>query len=330
MNSGAASPAQVKPRRGKATAFGVATFVLRRAVLLIIVLWGVQTLLFILSRASGDPAVIFSQPDATAAQIHSTQIRLGLDRPVLVQYLSTVLGGFTFHFGDSFAFHQDAFQLVLDRIGPSLLLAVPSLLIGAVLAFVIGIYAALRRSKIRGRALMTIAIVVDGVPYFLLALVLVLVLAITLQVLPATGTEGIRSRVLPTIVLTVGSVATLSRIVRGQIIDALAEDHILMARSKGLSPRTVLFRHALPTSLPPVIGFMGILFSFMFGTLLILEPLFNYDGLGSLLVRSVTTRDFTLVQASVFMIALIITTVNIVADVIVRLVDPRLRTEVTS
>jgi ABC-type dipeptide/oligopeptide/nickel transport system permease component len=321
--AGVASP---KSRRAPHWIIG---FLVRRIGLLLLVLVGVMTFLFVLSRASGDPAAIFSAPEATEEQLEQTRVRLGLDQPVLIQYFNTIIGAFAFRFGDSFAFQQDAFGLVITRIGPSLALVMPGLVIGAALAFVVGIYAALRQSKARSRFLMSVVIIIDGIPYFLLALVLVLVFAISLRVLPATGSAGIENMILPITVLTVGSVATLSRIVRGQIIDALAGEHVLMARSKGIDPRRVLFTHALPTALPPIIAFMGILFSFMVGTLLILEPIFNYGGVGSLLVRSVTSRDFTLVQASVFFIALLITSVNILADLIVRILDPRLRSEVS-
>jgi peptide/nickel transport system permease protein len=316
-------------RRRRRSTHWIVGFLVRRIGLLVLVLLGVITFLFILSRASGDPAAIFSPPEATDEQLQQTRVRLGLDQPVLVQYVTTVLGAFSLQFGDSFAFRQDAFALVMTRIGPSLALVVPGLAIGAVLAFVVGIYAALRQSQRRSRLLMSAVIVIDGIPYFLLALVLVLVFAVNLRLLPATGSAGIENMVLPVTVLVVGSVATLSRIVRGQIIDALGGEHVLMARSKGIAPRRVLFTHALPTALPPIIAFMGILFSFMVGTLLILEPIFNYSGIGSLLVRSVTSRDFTLVQASVFVIALLITSVNILADLIVRILDPRLRSEVS-
>jgi peptide/nickel transport system permease protein len=316
-------------RRNRPATHWVVGFLVRRIGLLLLVLVGVTTFLFVLSRASGDPAAIFSAPEATEEQLQQTRVRLGLDQPVLIQYLNTLLGSFTLQFGDSFAFRQDAFALVATRIGPSLALVVPGIVLGAALAFVVGIYAALRQSKKRSRLLMSVIIVADGIPYFLLALVLVLVFAITLRVLPATGSAGVENMVLPITVLVVSGVATLSRIVRGQVIDALGGEHVLMARSKGIDPRRVLFAHALPTALPPIIAFMGILFSFMVGSLLILEPIFNYGGVGSLLVRSVTSRDFTLVQASVFVIALLITSVNILADLIVRILDPRLRSEVS-
>lgn len=316
-------------RRRRRQTHWIVGFLLRRLGLLLLVLAGVTTFLFVLSRASGDPAAIFSAPEATEEQLQQTRVRLGLDQPVIMQYITTLLGAFTLQFGDSFAFRQDAFSLVMTRIGPSLALVIPGLVIGTALAFLVGIYAALRQSKARSRFLMSVVIIVDGIPYFLLALVLVLVFAITLRVLPATGSDGIASMVLPITVITVSSVAALSRIVRGQIIDALSGEHVLTARSKGINPRRVLFQHALPTALPPIIAFTGILFSFMVGSLLILEPIFNYGGVGSLLVRSVTSRDFTLVQASVFVIALLITSVNLFADLIVRIIDPRLRSEVS-
>ncbi|MGL3149019.1 ABC transporter permease [Microbacterium sp. A82] len=311
-------------------AWPITLYFLKRLGWLLLVLWGVITLLFVLSRGAGDPAALFSPPEATAEQIEETRRRMGLDQPVLIQYVATVLGAFRFDFGDSFAYQQDAFGIVISRFAPSLAVIVPALIIGVVLAFALGIYAALRSAKMRGRALMTAAFVVDGIPYFLLALMLILIFGVWLQVLPATGSEGWQSRVLPIAVLATGAVATLARLVRGQMIDVFSAGSVQTARSKGASPRSIIFRHALPLALPPLIAYIGILFSVMFGSLLILEPIFNYSGIGALLVRSVTTRDFTMVQAAVFLIALLVTIVNMVADAVVRLIDPRLRAEVTS
>jgi ABC-type dipeptide/oligopeptide/nickel transport system permease component len=332
MTTLTAPPPRSRPtgRARSSAARNVVVYILKRIGWLALVLWGVATFLFILSRLAGDPAMLFAPPEATEEQITQTRIRLGLDRPVLVQYAQTIVGAFTLNFGNSYAFQRDAFEIVSSRIGPSLEIIVPALVIGVLLAFTLGIYAALKASKVRGRFMMTLAFIIDGIPYFLLALILILVFAIGLQWLPATGSEGLRSRILPIAVLAIGAVATLARLVRGQMIDALNTGAIQSARAKGVRPASIVFRHALPLAIPPLIAYMGILFSIMFGSLLILEPIFNYAGIGSLLVRSVTTRDFTLVQGAVFCIALLVTLVNMAADAVVRIVDPRLRSEVTS
>lgn len=305
----------------------MALYLIRRTALIALVAVGVSTLLFALTRLSGDAAALMSPADASPEVIEATRVRLGLDQPLTVQYLSTIASAFTLDFGQSFMFGVPASQMVFERLGPSLWIVLPSLAIALLAALAIGIGAALRPTKPSGRSLMVVTFVLDGVPYFWLALLLVLVFSINLKLLPATGNAGFASLVIPWTVLSVYGLATLSRLVRGQLLDAFTEGHVATARSKGIGPARVLFQHALPTALPPVLAWLGIQFSLMFSALLILEPLLNYNGLGALLVRSVTNRDFPVLQASVFSLAVLITVMNILMDTVVRMIDPRLRTE---
>lgn len=303
-------------------------FLVRRIALIAFVAVGVSTLLFVLIRLSGDPATLMAPADASAEVVEATRVRMGLDRPLIVQYLSTIAAGFTLDFGQSYMFGLPAAQMVFSRLGASLWIVLPPLLISLLGALAIGIYAALRPTRRSGRALMTVTFLFDGIPYFWLALVLVLIFSINLQWLPATGNSGFASLVVPWVALSIYGLATLSRLVRGQLLDAFTEGHVTTARSKGIHPARVLLEHALPTALPPVLAWLGIQFSLMFSALLILEPLLNYNGLGALLVGSVTNRDFPVIQASVFSIAVLITLMNILMDTVVRTVDPRLRTKV--
>jgi peptide/nickel transport system permease protein len=297
----------------------------RKALLLLIVICGVATLLFFISRLAGDPAVLMSPPDATEELLAAIRQRLGLNAPVLVQFAQALKGVATLDFGQSFISHQDAFAMVMSRIAASLALIVPSLLLAVLIAVVFGTYAALHQAQRRGRAVMGVAFVVGGIPYFFLAMLLILVFAIRLSWLPATGSRGVASLVLPVAVLTIQGFATLCRLTRGQMIDALGQMSITMARSKGLTRSVILLQHAAPLAIPPLLAFTGIMFSLMIGSLLILEPTFNYAGVGALLISSVAARDFPTVQACIFVIAFLITLVNIGMDALVRLIDPRLR-----
>lgn len=297
----------------------------RKLFLLMIVIIGVASFLFVLSRFAGDPAVLMSPTDATDAMIAATRERLGLNLPLVVQFGKALQGVLTLDFGVSFISRQDAFEQVLNRVGASLAIIVPSLLLSTLIAVLMGTYAALHQAQKRGRVLMTAAFVVGGIPYFFLAMVLILIFAIRLNWLPATGSRGVASLVLPVAVLTVQGFATLSRLTRGQMIDALGQTAITMAKSKGLRPSVILLQHAAPLAVPPLMAFTGIMFSLMVGSLLILEPTFNYAGVGALLISSVSARDFPTVQACIFVIAILITLVTIAMDALVRLIDPRLR-----
>lgn len=300
-------------------------FLARRLGLLVLVVLGVSTVLFVLTRLSGDPAVLLSPPDASASVVEATRARLGLDRPLPVQYLNTVLGTFRLDFGESFTMNVPASSLLWPRLATSLWIVVPAMLIAPVLSLLVGGYAALHPTRRTGRLVMAVAFVADGIPYFLLTFVLMLVFAIKLDWLPATGNDGYSSLVIPVTVLTVLTVSATSRLVRGQLLDALSQGPVLTARSLGLPARVVLVRHALPLAVPPLLAWLGIQFSFLLSALLVLEPILNYGGVGALLVHSVSNRDFPVVQACVVVFAVLITVVNIALDIAVRGLDPRLR-----
>jgi peptide/nickel transport system permease protein len=304
----------------------VTRFVLQRLALVVVVAIGVSTLLFALSRIGGDPAALYSPPSASDEVVAQTRERLGLGAPLVVQYLDSVASALTLDFGKSFAFQRPAFDMIIERLVPSLQIIAPALTVAVVLAFAIGTVAALRPSRFSGRAIMVGAFVTQAIPYFWVALLLVLLLAVNWQLVPATGSSGWQALVIPVFVLGVFGVSTLSRLVRGELLDAFQQDHVITARSKGVSPLQVLLRHAYPTALPPLLAWVGIQFSFMFGALLVLEPILSYNGIGGLLVRGVTGRDFPLVQAGVFFVAMFITLANVGIDVLIRLLDPRLRT----
>ncbi|GAB3273761.1 ABC transporter permease [Kineosporia babensis] len=300
-------------------------FLARRLGLLLLVVFGVTTVLFVLTRLSGDPAAIMSPPDAGPEVLAATRERLGLNDPLWLQYVNTLVSTFTFDFGQSFAMDTSVSSVLWSRLGTSLYIIIPALVIGPLVSMAIGVYAALRPTRRSGRAVMGAAFLTDGVPYFLLAFILILVFAIQLGWLPATGNASYAALVIPVAVLTLQAVSATSRLVRGQMLDALGQGPVQTARSLGLSPAVVLFRHALPLALPPLLAWLGIQFSFLFSSLLVLEPIMNYGGIGNLLVRSVNQRDFPVVQACVVVFAVLITTVNIALDVAVRGLDPRLR-----
>jgi peptide/nickel transport system permease protein len=175
---------------------------------------------------------------------------------------------------------------------------------------------------------MVIAFFGQAVPFFWLALILVLVFALQLQLLPATGTvqqDGWQALVLPVAAICIPNVATLSRLVRGQVVDVLQQPYVAAAVSKGLSSRRVLFRHVLPNAVPPIISWVAIQFSFLLGSTIILEPIFNYQGMGTVMIQGVTGRDFSTVEAGVFLFSALVIGANLAGDVANRVLDPRLR-----
>ena len=305
----------------------MAMYIARRLLQAIIAILVILTVLFFLLRASGDPALLLAGPDPTAPVINAINHQLGLDQPLLTQYITYLSGVAHLNFGNSYLFDKTSLPIVAGVLPVSLLLVVVAQAIAIVLAFIIGTWAAVRRSG-TSRSVMVVAFFGQAVPFFWLALLLVLLFALKLGWFPATGspsTYGWSTIVLPVAALAIPNVATLSRLVRSQVIDVLAQPYVVTAVSKGLRFRRVLFRHVLPNAISPLISYIAIQFSFLLGSLIILKSIFNYQGIGILLINAVQGKDYAIVQAGVFLISSLVIGANLLADVANRLIDPRLR-----
>ena len=295
---------------------------------LVVVTVGISIFLFVLSRLSGDPASVLSDPNASAETLAATRVRFGLDRPILIQLLDAIRAPLTFDFPKSYSYGGPVADLAVERGIRSLIIVLSALVISACFALIAGIVGALNPARLLGRAALFSSYFTAAVPYFVAALMLILVFALKLQWLPATGNSGWQSYVIPVMAIATMGYATTSRLIRGQLLDTFNRDHILMARSKGVAPHKVLFRHALPIAAPPLTAWMGVEFSLMAGATLIIEPLVNFDGIGSMLISGVQARDFPLIQVVVLILAVAITTVNALFDVANKLIDPRIGRDV--
>ena len=303
------------------------TYVLRRVLQALIAIFGILTVLFVLLHISGDPALVLAGPQSDPQVIAALHHRLGLDQPLGVQYVEFLKGAIHLYFGDSYLFNSSAMPVVAAALPESLLLVVTAQAIAVVIAFFVGTYAAVRGSA-ASRWVMVVAFFGQAVPFFWLALLLVLLISLDLKLLPPTGTlqvQGWQALILPVAAICVPNVATLSRLVRGQMLDVMAQPYIVTAISKGLPFRRVLLRHALPNAIPPILSWIAIQFSFLLGATIILEPIFNYRGMGTLMIQAVTGRDFSMVEAGVFLFSIFVIGANLLADILNRVLDPRLR-----
>ncbi len=210
-------------------------FLVSRALQLVLLVVGAVSLLFIALRLSGSPAAVLSGPNASPQVIHATTIRLGLDKSWAVQYVDFLRSGFRLDFGNSFASGTPAFSEAVRSLPNTLRIMVPGLVIIIVLGVSVGLAAALYPHRRWPRFLEASAFGLQAMPFFWLGIVLVLLLAIDTQVLPATGNLGFRSTVLPAIVLATPQIAAVARLLRGEVLDALAEPYAMTARSKGVS-----------------------------------------------------------------------------------------------
>lgn len=297
----------------------------RRIVSFVVFLFSIVTLLFFLLQLTGDPAEVMVGDSGTPEQIQQVREQYGFDRPLIEQYVRYLGKLVVLDFGTSFANNQSAFGLVMERVGPTLLLTVLSILATLAFAVPIGAWLGARPDAPERQVGGAFVYVAQGIPGFVAGLVLIQVFAVQLRWLPSIGHEGVLTWILPTITLASFLAPKLTRVVAANVTEAMREDYIRTARAGGAGPSALLWRHALPNALLGATALVGAQFAFLISGAVITEVIFAWPGLGWLLVKSTTTLDFPVLQAAVFVIAILVFAVNSLTDVLFRYIDPRLR-----
>lgn len=303
-------------------------FLLQRALLSLLALWGVVTLVFFVLRVvPGDPAAIFAGPSATPTQIAEVRTRLGFDRPLLVQYVSFAIRLGRLNLGDSYRWGRPVIPLVLERLPATVLLATAALFIAVLTSLPLGTLAARFHGHWQDRAISLASLAGQALPNFWVGLILILIFAAKLRLLPSSGIGSWKNLVMPAFTLAMPFLGVLVRLVRAGLLEVLSEDYIRSARARGLGETAVLFKHAGRNALIPVVTMIGLQFAQMLGGTVVIETVFGWPGLGRLLIDAVSNRDYAVVQAAIIMIALAFTTVNFLVDVSYGILDPRVRFE---
>ncbi|MFG2428075.1 ABC transporter permease [Streptomyces sp. NPDC048590] len=292
----------------------------------LLVLLCTATVAFFLVRLSGDPVKVLLPPDATAGQESALRHSLGLDRPLLTQYLDYLWGIPRFDFGDSLFYNQPVRAVLADRIPATLLLAAGALVVTLVVALPAGTLAAMRRGRATDRTVMTGVLLGQSTPPFWIGILFILVFAVGLHALPASGYGTFANLVLPAVTLAVYSVAVVARLLRSSLIDVLGSDHIRTARAKGFGPFKVVLRHGLRNASLPVVTVVGLEVGSLLGGAILTEQVFSWPGVGQLTIEAISNRDFPLVQATVLLFAATFVVVNLLVDLSYSFLDPRVRT----
>jgi peptide/nickel transport system permease protein len=307
--------------------------ILSRLVLTIPVVWLVVSLVFLLIHlVPGDPVLAMLGEGATPADVDALRHQYGLDQPLWKQYLHYWNGVLHGNLGDSIRLHDSVAHLVAQRYPYTLALTVAALGIGLVLALPAGIAAAVRRGRWQDQVLSVVSLFGLSVPGLALGPVLILVFSILLGWLPVSGANagGTKSidwhyLVLPAIAMGASLAAILTRMVRTAMLEELGQDYIRTARAKGLSERAVVWRHALPNALVPIVTVVGLQFGALLAGAIVTEKIFSWPGLGRLAVDAISNRDYALVQGCLLSIGLTYVLVNLLTDVVYRWVNPRMR-----
>ena len=302
------------------------TLIGRRLLAGVFVLWGACTLIFLIVRvAPGDPAAVMLGPDADPGQVAAMRVTLGLDKPIVVQYWDYLGRVLHLDFGDSYRLGTSAIDAVLSRLPATIDLTVTAAAISLFAGLVLGSAAGIRSGSLQDRIVSTLTIVLQSFPTFWIGIMLILVFSLGLRLLPSAGVHGISSIVLPAVTLSFPFTAIVARVTRSGVAEAMSEPYVQTALSKGLALRQVLTGHVLRNALIPVTTVVGLQVGALLGGAVVVENVFAWPGLGTLVVDSVGNRDYAVVQAATLTIAAIIVLLNLAADLLYAQLDPRIR-----
>ena len=289
------------------------------------VLFIITIMIFVLVYIAGDPVSTMLSADATPEEITELRHALGFDQPFHVQFGNYVMDLLRGDFGESYQYGTSALALVLERLPATLELATASMIIAILIAIPLGIFSAIKPNTIIDFFATSFSVLGKAIPNFWLGIMLILIFSVTLKILPVSGTGSYAHIVLPAITLGTAMSAEITRLVRSSMLEILHQDYIRTARSKGLKYSAVVMKHAFKNSLVPVITITFLQAAALVGGSLITEMIFAWPGLGQLIIQAVYAKDLPIIQAAVFVTASMIIFINILTDVMYRVLDPRIK-----
>jgi ABC-type dipeptide/oligopeptide/nickel transport system permease component len=292
---------------------------------LVSVALGVSILSFVFMHLSGDPVMLMLPPDATAKQIEEFRERMGFNDPIPLQYLRFLSGAVRGDFGISLRYQQPAMGLVLERLPATLELAVTGMGVALLVALPFGILSALRRGSALDHLVMGGALLGLSMPNFWVGIIGILIFSVKLHLLPTAGRGTWSQLVLPGLALGSYLMALIARLTRSGMLEVINQDYVRTARAKGLAEPLIIVRHALMNALIPLVTVVGLQMGELLGGTVIIETVFAWPGVGRLILQAVFQRDYPLVQAAVFLLAMIFVGANLLVDLAYRYLDPRIR-----
>ena len=296
----------------------------------------VVTFTFILTRMiPGSPAATILGPQASAADIAEMEIKLGLDQPYWKQFMDYILDVLQGNFGDSYMYNRPVLDLIAERIPNTLQITVTALIIALIIGVGIGMFSALHQYSILDYVFMVLALVGVSMPIFWLGLMLVNLFSVQLGWLPTQGRgdlaiglwDFVSHMILPCACLSTIPMATFARITRSSMLEVIHNDSIKALRARGISERSVIWKHALKNALPPIVTVLGLQIASCFTGAILTESIFSWPGMGTMIVNAITNRDYMLIQGVVLFFALVFVMVNLVVDIVYMLINPRVSYE---
>jgi peptide/nickel transport system permease protein len=305
----------------------LALYVLKRVLLTIPVLFATALLIFfIFQLIPGDVVqASMTQKLMTAEQQNAIRESLGLNKPVLERAAAYAVALLQGDMGRSFRTGQPVMEMLMSQLPYTLMLIAASMLVAVLIGIPLGLVAALKRNSVVDSAAMSAAVLGASIPQYWLGLVMILVVAVNLKWLPATGSEGFQTLILPAIALGIAEMAIIARLTRSEMVEVLQSDYVRTAEAKGLGRWPVVMRHGFRNSLIPIVTMLGLQVGALLGGAVVIEVVFARPGLGTIVVQSILKRDIPVIQGGILLIAAIFVIVNLVVDVSYSFLDPRIR-----
>ena len=301
------------------------TFLLRRLLQSLVVLFGVSFVVFAILHLTGDPALVLLPPDASPEDVRRFREVMGFNDPFFVQYGRFLKGALQGDFGQSVRHGEPAFGLVVERMPATFELAGAALALALCLAIPAGIVSAVRRNTALDYLATVVALFGQSLPTFWLGIMLILLFSVQFHLLPSSGRGTLEHLILPAVTLGLFTTARITRLTRSGMLEVLNQDYIRTARAKGVSDPPVVWKHALKNAAIPIVTIVGIELGTLLGGSVITETIFAWPGVGRLSVQAIANRDYPVVQAAVFLLASTFVLVNLLVDIIYTYLDPRIR-----
>lgn len=301
---------------------------------MVVVMFVVATIVFVIVRVvPGDPAAVMLGPDARGVDIEALRARLGLDRPIPVQYVTFLASVFTGDLGQSIFLNRPVLQAIAERAEPTICLTLMAITLAVLIGLPIGIISAVQRGRFADQSALALAMLLASIPSFWLGLIFIQRFSVDLGWFPVAGYgapdadffERMRHLILPATVLGLNSSALITRFTRTSMLDVLGEDYIRTGRAKGLHEPAVILKHALRNALIPILTVVGLTLALLLGGAVVTETVFGLPGVGNLVVSAVLRRDYPVIQGALLVIAAVYVIVNLAIDLLYLVIDPRVR-----
>lgn len=303
-------------------------YILQRLCMMVVVVLGISFIVFtIMNLTPGNPAQLILGQSASPEQVAKLEAEMGLNDPFFVRYFDYITDMFQGEFGNSYQTKLPVFEEILSRFPTTLTLAAVAMFFATLIGVPVGVISAVRQYSFVDAVSTVAALIFASIPSFVLGLVLMLVFALNLHWLPATGIHDISGYILPAVTLSTGTMATLVRMTRSTMLEVLKQDYIRTARAKGAEEKSVVLRHSLRNALLPIITVIGVDFGYLLAGTVVIESVFAISGIGSLLITSIRMKDTPVVMAAIMFVTIAYSLVNLLVDIIYAYIDPRIKSQ---